>query len=65
MIKLYKCYSCWYVFDEEMVRSGIHQMCPCGDIYFKAANPTWWNVLLYILFQKKHAIKRILRREYV
>lgn len=63
MIKLYQCYSCWYVFDEALVRSGKHIACSCGDQHFKAVNPTWFNVLKYVMFHKMRAIKRILGRE--
>lgn len=63
MIRLYKCYACWYVFDEALVRSGKHIRCSCGAPEFRAIPPTFLNILLYIIFQKKHAIKRILERE--
>lgn len=63
MIRLYKCYACWYVFDDVLVRSGKHTICPCGVPEFRPAQPTFLNILFYIIFQKKHAIKRILERE--
>lgn len=64
MIRLYKCYSCWYIFDEVLVRSGKHTMCPCGDVHFKQVNPTLFNIIKYVLFQKKHALKRIWEKEH-
>lgn len=65
MIILYKCEQCWYVFDEALVRSGKHQVCPCGYKRFIKVSPTWWNICKYIMFQKKHAIKRMMEKEHV
>ena len=62
MIRLYKCYQCWYVFDEMIVRSGKHTKCTCGADAFRQVNPSIWNVLLYVIFHRIHAIKRMVAK---
>ncbi len=62
MIRLFKCYQCWYIFDEAVLYAGKHVRCLCGSEHFKAANPSIFNIMLYVFFQKMHAIKRILGR---
>lgn len=62
MIRLFKCYQCWYIFDEEILYSGKHLRCECGAPEFRQVNPTFLNIFFYIVFQKKHALKRLLKR---
>lgn len=59
MIKLYQCNSCWYVFDEVILHEGKHLRCECGDGYFRRVNPTFLNVVKYIVFHRVRALKRM------
>jgi rubredoxin len=62
MIRLFKCYQCWYVFDDAILYAGKHTRCSCGSEHFRQVPPTLINILYYLLFQKTHAVKRILAR---
>jgi rubredoxin len=63
MIKLFKCYQCWYVFDDELLYAGKHLSCSCGATHFRQVNPTFYHLAMYLLFHKGRALKRILEKE--